>query len=115
MFKAIGKLLSGREPPAPRPRFVPPENKHTESVPAFRASLRAQGLTEVEASAVVVARTVAGMVHLHYNKGFSWEQIDNMPAVRWLAMPTNERDYDDYAKAARLNRERTNLLMMCGL
>ncbi len=112
MFKAIARLLSAREPAAPR--FVPPVNRHTESVPAFRASLRAQGLTEAEASAVVVARTVAGMVHLH-NKGFAWDQINDMSAARWLAMPTDERDYDDYAKAARLTRERVKLLVTCGL
>ena len=62
MFKTIARLLSSRAPSAPR--FVPPDNKHTESVPPFRAHLREIGLTEAEASAVVVNRVVAGMVHL---------------------------------------------------
>jgi len=113
MFKAIARLLSTRETASPR--FVRPENKHTESVPAFRASLLAQGLTETEASAVVVARTVAGMIHLHYNKGYSWEQIDGMPAVRWLAMPTDETEYYNYSLTARLNRDATRLRATCGL
>lgn len=115
MFKAIAKLLSARDAPAPRPRFVPPDNKHTESVHAFRANLRSLGLSEAEASAVVVARTVAGMVHLHYNKGFSWEQIDNMPASRYLAMPTDETDYYNYCRTAEMNRSATRLRATCGL
>src|SRR5277367_2308225 len=113
MFKAIARLLSTRT--ASAPRFVPPENKHTESVPAFRASLRAQGLTEAEASAVVVARTVAGMVHLHFNKGYSWEHINNMPAARYLARPTDEAEYDQYRRAAEWNRQATWLRATCGL
>jgi hypothetical protein len=114
MFKAIAaRLLAAREPAAPR--FVAPENKGTESVPAFRASLRAAGLTEAEASAVMVARAVAGMVHLH-NKGYSWDQIDSMPAARYLAMPTDEAEYYDYCRSAQRNWDATRLIRMtCGL
>jgi len=112
MFKAISRILSARI--APAPRAVPLQNQHTESVPAFRANLRSLGLTEAEASAVVVARTVAGMVFLH-NKGFTWQQIDAMPASRWLSLPTDERDYDDYARASRLTRERVKLLAEFGM
>ena len=112
MFKAIGKLLSGRA--AAAPCFVPPENKHTEFVPAFRASLRAQGLTEAEASAVLVARTIAGMNYLQ-RKGYTWEQVLQLPASCWLKRPTDEYGYYDYYNYARPTRDSAKLLVTCGL
>ena len=112
MFKAIGKLVSARA--AAAPRFVQPENKHIESVPAFRASLLAEGLTEAEASAVLVARTIAGMNYLQ-RKGYSWDQVLQLPASCWLKRPTDEDDYYDYYNHARQARNSAKLLATCGL
>lgn len=100
MFRAIAKLLSNHANTPPC--FVPPDNSHIESVPEFRAHLLGLGLTEAEASAVLVQRTIAGMLFLHH-KGYSWEQIDEMPATCWLTKPTREADYDVYRRLATSN------------
>ncbi len=101
-----------RNPTSPV-RFVPPDNRHTESVPVFRAHLRSLGLSESEASDVLLARTIGGMLYLH-SKGYTWEQIDEMPAA-YLAKPTNPVEYGQYCRLLRDHYAEMKLRQACGL
>ena len=112
MFKVIAKMLSARE--APKSGFVPPDNRHTGSVPEFRAHLREIGLTETEASAVLVKRALAGFWYLE-NRGYSFSQILDMPGAPELKMPTDEYNYYDYCRISRDCFERVRLHQTCGL
>ena len=94
--------------------FIPPDNSHTDSVPAFRAHLHSLGLSEAEASKIIVARTVAGMIYWH-DKGYTWAQIDEMPAPRWLEKPTNPHEHARYSRLAKANRDAWRLRQTCGL
>lgn len=112
MFKTIARMLSARG--APSSRFIPPDNRHTESVPALRAHLREIGLTESEASAVMVKRFLAGSWYLE-SKGYSFSQILDMTPARYLGMPSDEYDYYDYCRISREKSERVRLAHVCGL
>jgi hypothetical protein len=68
MFKAIANLLSRRDKPAPNPR---------QAVDDFRAKKRAEGLTEAEISAALVASRIATEAVFIAN-GWSDKAIDGM-------------------------------------
>jgi hypothetical protein len=85
VMKSWSEIFSRRHPP-------------TETVPEFRARLRATGCTEAEISRSLVATTRAGIMMLR-DSGTTLEQIMQMPAVHYLAKPTHpeaKKRYSEY-------------------
>lgn len=98
MFKRIATVLPRRTGGAPKPA---PE---LESVSAFRAHLRARGLSAEEASHMIVDRALAGLLYWRA-KGYTVEQIEgDMPTRQWFAIPTREADKRLYWEGYRRSK-----------
>jgi hypothetical protein len=98
VFRKFANLLSYRQAPAPK---AAPE---LESVPAFRAHLLARGLSEKEASGIMIDRYLTAYRYWEA-KGYSKDQIDDMPMSQKFTIPTGKRNEELYYECRRARHE----------